>query len=269
MACAWRVARPMADIERTIEGGVATIMLNRPDSANAFTVEMIDQWAQWLVDARTDNNVGALVLTAAGKHFCAGADFKVLGGAVSAYDRKTRLAEHIHRIPLALEDLDKPIIAAVNGAATGAGMDMALMCDMRFAARSARFSESYIRVGLVPGDGGAYYLPRLVGVSKALELLLTGDFVDAEEAYRIGLVNKVLDDAELLVETQRFARRLAEQPPINIRMIKRAVYQSQRLDLRTSLDLISSHMGVVQTTRDSREALDAFRAKRKPHFTGE
>lgn len=259
----------MADIERTIEDGVATITLNRPDSANAFTVDMIDQWAQWLIEARTDSKVRALVLTAAGKHFCAGADFKVLGGAVSAYERKTRLTEHIHRIPLALEELDKPIIAAVNGAATGAGMDMALMCDMRIAARSARFSESYIRVGLVPGDGGAYYLPRLVGLPKALELLLTGDFVDAEEAMRIGLVNKVVDDELLLEEAQRFARRLAAMPPINIRLIKRAVYQSLRSDLRTSLDLISSHMGVVQTTRDSREALEAFRAKRKPQFTGE
>lgn len=259
----------MADIERTIEDGVATITLNRPHAANAFTLDMIDQWAEWLVEARTDDNVRALILTGAGRHFCAGGDFKVLDGEVSAFERKARLTERIHRIPLALEDLDKPIIAAVNGAATGAGMDMALMCDLRFAGRSARFSEAYIRVGLVPGDGGAFYLPRVVGLPKALELLLTGDFVDAEEALRIGLVNKVFDDAQLLQETARFARRLAALPPINVRMIKRAVYRSIDSDLRTSLDLISSHMAVVQTTRDSREALDAFRAKRAPHFSGQ
>ncbi len=259
----------MADIERTIEDGVATITLNRQHAANAFTLDMIDQWAQWLVEARTDNNIRALILTGAGKHFCAGGDFKVLDGEVSAFERKTRLTERIHRIPLALEDLDKPIIAAVNGAATGAGMDMALMCDMRFASRSARFSEAYIRVGLVPGDGGAFYLPRVIGLPKALELLLTGDFVDAGEALRIGLVNKVFDDAQLLQETTRFARRLAALPPINVRMIKRAVYRSIDSDLRTSLDLISSHMAVVQTTKDSREALDAFRAKRTPRFSGQ
>lgn len=259
----------MADIERTIEDGVATITLNRQHAANAFTLDMIDQWAEWLVEARTDDNIRALILTGAGKHFCAGGDFKVLDGEVSAFERKARLTERIHRIPLALEDLDKPIIAAVNGAATGAGMDMALMCDMRFAGRSARFSEAYIRVGLVPGDGGAFYLPRVIGLPKALELLLTGDFVDAEEALRIGLVNKVFDDAQLLQETARFARRLAALPPINVRMIKRAVYRSIDSDLRTSLDLISSHMAVVQTTRDSREALDAFRAKRAPRFSGQ
>jgi len=259
----------MADIERTVRDGVATILLNRPEKSNAFTLEMIDQWAAWLVEARTDSSIGAIVLTGSGKNFCAGADFTVLSGQATAYDRKSRLTDRIHRIPLALEDLDKPVIAAVNGAATGAGLDMALMCDMRFAGGSARLAETYIRVGLVPGDGGAFYLPRLVGVAKALELLMTGDFVDAEEALRIGLVNRVVNDDKLLEETEAFARRLAAAPPINIRIIKRAVYQSLRLDLRTSLDLISSHMGVVQTTKDSREALDAFRSKRAPLFVGE
>jgi enoyl-CoA hydratase/carnithine racemase len=148
----------------------------------------------------------------------------------------------------------------------GAGLDFALMCDLRFMASSARVSEGYIRVGLVPGDGGAYYLPRLVGTAKALELLLTGDFIDAKEAHRIGLVNQVYDDGELMDETQAFAEKLAAGPPLVTRMIKRAVYQSAKSDLRTSLDLISSHMGIVQSMEESHEAFNAFREKRAPRF---
>ena len=147
-------------------------------------------------------------------------------------------------------------------------MDMALMCDMRFAARSARFSEGYIRVGLVPGDGGCYYLPRLVGTAKALELLLSGDFIDGGEAERLGVVNRVYDDDRLMDETYAFAERLAAGPPIATRMIKRAVYQSAQSDLRTALDLISSHMAVVTSTEDSKEAFQSFREKRQPRFQG-
>jgi enoyl-CoA hydratase/carnithine racemase len=210
-----------------------------------------------------------LILTGVGDVFCSGGDLEALStGEPTTYERKTFLTDHVHRVVLALEDLDKPVIAAVNGAAVGAGMDMALMCDMRFAARSARFSEGYVRVGLVPGDGGAYFLPRLVGPAKALELLLTGDFVDAAEAHRIGLVNRLYEDEDLMRETRLFTERLAAGPPLVVRMIKRTVYQSARSDLRTSLDLVSSHMAVVQSTRDSKEALSAFVERREPEFEG-
>ena len=262
----------MADLEYTVENGVGTILLNRPERKNAFTVEMVDTWAEILVGARTDDAVGTIVLTGADDAFCAGGDFGGLSpdaeGEPTPYDRKAFLTDHVHRVAYALEDLDKPVIAAVNGVAVGAGLDFALMCDMRFMARSARVSEGYVRVGLVPGDGGAYFLPRLVGPAKALELLLTGDFVDAEEALRIGMVNRVYDDEELMDETRAFAEKLAAGPPRITRMIKRAVYQSARSDLRTSLDLISSHMGVVQSMQESREAFNAFREKRAPKFEG-
>lgn len=259
----------VADLEYGVENGVGTILLNRPERKNAFTIEMIHRWAEILREARTDDSVGAIILTGAGDAFCSGGEFDSLApGEPTPYERKAFLTDHIHRIAYALEDLDKPVIAAVNGAAVGAGMDFALMCDMRFAARSARFSEGYVRVGLVPGDGGNYYLPRLVGTAKALELLLTGDFIDATEAERIGLVNRVYEDDALMEETRRFAERLATGPPLIIRMIKRAVYQSARSDLRTSLDLISSHMGIVQSMEDSKEAFYAFREKRTPHFKG-
>jgi enoyl-CoA hydratase/carnithine racemase len=231
---------------------------------------MIDTWARALRDARTDPDVRVVVLTGAGDAFCSGVDLDRRQDATPAtpLERKENLTERIHRIPFALEDLDKPVIAAINGVAVGAGMDMALMCDMRIMARSARLSEGYVRVGLVPGDGGCYYLPRLVGTAKALELLLTGDFIDAEEAGRLGIANHVVDDADLAGAVDTLARKIADGPPVAIRTIKRAVYQSARSDLRTALDLISSHMAVVTSTEDSAEALAAFREKRPANFIG-
>jgi enoyl-CoA hydratase/carnithine racemase len=262
----------VADLEYGVENGVGSILLNRPERKNAFTIEMVDRWAEILREARTDDSVGAIILTGAGDAFCSGGDLGSLSPDAedepTPYERKAFLTDHIHRIAYALEDLDKPVIAAINGVAIGAGLDFALMCDMRFAARSARMSEGYIKVGLVPGDGGAYYLPRLVGPAKALELLLTGDFIDADEAHRIGMVNRVYEDEELIEETRAFAEKLAAGPPRVTRMIKRAVYQSTRSDLRTSLDLISSHMGIVQSMEESHEAFNAFREKRTPHFEG-
>ena len=259
----------MADIEYEIADGVGTITLNRPDKGNSFTLEMVDRWAEIYRDARTNNEVRALVLTGAGTRFCSGADLSVLDAEEQTpLSRKEVLTHRVHRVALALEDLDKPVIAAINGVAVGAGMDMALMCDIRIAARSARLSEGYIRLGIVPGDGGCYYLPRLVGTSKALELLLTGDFVDAEEAHRLGIVNAVYDDAELRSQAHALAARLAAGPTVALRMIKRAVYQSAHSDLRTALDLISSHMAVAQLTEDAQEAYRAMKDKREPVFRG-
>jgi enoyl-CoA hydratase/carnithine racemase len=254
--------KAMADIEITVTDGIATILLNRPEQRNAFTVEMIDEWARFLVSARTDDSVAVVVVTGATGAFCSGGDFAVITDANTALAQKRLLQEHIQRVPLALDDLDKPVLAAVNGAAVGAGMDMALMCDIRYASRSARFSEGYIKVGLVPGDGGCFYLPRLVGIGRALELLFTGDFVDAEEAERIGIVNKVFEDDELVPATMALARRLADSSPIALRAIKRTTYQSARVDLRTALDLASSHFGVISVTEDAGEAMSSFRERR-------
>ena len=260
----------MADLEYSVAEGIGTIRLNRPERKNAFTLEMADQWATLLAGARIDPDVRVLILTGTGDAFCSGVDLERRNEHMPATPlaRKQVLTDRVHRIALAMEDLDKPVIAAINGTAVGAGLDMALMCDMRIMARSARASEGYIRVGLVPGDGGCYYLPRLVGVAKALELLLTGDFIDAEEAARIGLVNHVVDESELDGAVQVLARKIANGPPVVVRMIKRATYQSMRTDLRTSLDLISSHTGVVGLMGDSAEAMAAFREKRQPRYTG-
>ena len=249
------------------EAGIATIALNCPERKNSFSMDMIDQWANALGQWRSDPEVRVIVVTGSGDSFCSGAYLTPSPGegAVeqTAFDRKSNLWDRIHRIPLTLEDIDKPVIAALNGVAVGAGLDMALMCDVRFAAESARFSEGYVKVGFVPGDGGAYYLPRLIGVAKALELLWTGDFIYAPEAERIGMVNRVFPDEKLMEETYKFAKKLADGPTKVIQLIKRATYQSSRVDLRTALDLISSHMGVIRSTKDSQDAMKASMTRLK------
>ena len=245
----------------TTQEGIATITLNCPERKNSFTMDMIDLWVGALEKWRTDPEVRVIVLTGAGDAFCSGVYFQSQVGEKhreeTPFEMKSRLWDQIHRIAFILEDIDKTVIAALNGVAVGAGLDMALMCDMRFAADSARFSEGYVKVGFVPGDGGAYYLPRLVGIAKALELLLSGDFITAAEAERIGMVNRVYPAATLMEETYAFARRLAHGPAKVIQMIKRATYQSSRSDLRTALDMISSHMAVIRTTQDSKDAMKA------------
>lgn len=262
----------MDDLLWSVRDGIGTITLNRPGSRNAFTLAMIRDWEQLLRDAKTNDDVRVLVLTGAGdKAFCSGVDLSQISHAdpnLTPLQRKSQLHDEIHRVALALEDLDKPIIASINGVAVGAGLDMALMCDMRIMSTSARVSEGYVRVGLTPGDGGAYYLPRIVGTAKALELLLTGDFIDAEEALRIGLVNRIAAPENLAAETERLARTIADHPPVTVRMIKRATYQSAHTDLRTALDLISSHFAVVAATEDAAEALAAMREKRSPQYRG-
>ena len=259
----------MADLEYTVSDGIGTILLNRPASKNAFTYPMIDEWAAALRSARTDPDVRVVVVTGAGDAFCSGVDLGEFNAdATDPLAVKSVLHDRIHRVAYALEDLDKPVIAAVNGVAVGAGMDMALMCDIRLLASSARLSEGYVKVGLVPGDGGCYFLPRLVGMAKALELLWTGDFVTAEDALGLGIASYVYPDEDFDTSWRAFAARLAASPPLNVRLIKRAAYQSARADLRTALDLISSHMAVVRSTRDSAEAMSAFRERRPPSFEG-
>jgi enoyl-CoA hydratase/carnithine racemase len=256
------------DIEYAVDEYVATITLNRPHRKNAFTTAMVDAWADALVSAGADEGVRAVVLTGAGGAFCSGVDLAEFKGAARApADEKRFLTDHVHRVARAVEALDKPLIAAVDGAAVGAGLDMALMCDYRVGSRTVRLSEAYIRVGLVPGDGGCWLLPRLVGQSRALRLLWTGEFVDAEEGLALGLLDEVADDA--LARARQFAVQVAAQPPLAVRMIKRAVRQGAQQDLLSHLDLVSSHFGVIASTADSAEAYSAFTERRTGKFTGQ
>jgi enoyl-CoA hydratase/carnithine racemase len=246
---------------------VGLIRIDRPDKLGAFTWAMIDRWTEALVSAQRDDAVRAVVLTGTGRGFCAGVDLDELAAVGrDPIDHKRMLTDRVHRVVRAAADLDKPLICAVNGLAAGAGMDMALLCDIRLAASSARFGTGYVRIGLVPGAGGAYFLPRLVGTARALELFWTGDWLTARQACEMGIVSHVFPDDEVLGQALGLAERIARQSPIAVSMIKRAVYQSLATDLRTSLDLASSHLAVVQSTEDHAEAISALRERREPVF---
>lgn len=255
------------DLIYEMDNAVAILRINRPDRLGAFTWPMIDRWADALMKAQQDERVRAVILTGTGRGFCTGIDLESLEQVESTpLAGKRMLTDRVHKVVRAVRDLDKPLICAVNGLAVGAGMDMALMCDIRLASTSASFSEGYIKVGLVPGDGGAYFLPRIVGTSRALELLWTGDSLSAADALDLGIVSHVYEDERLQVEALALAHRIAAQSPVAVAMIKRSVYQSQNMDLATSLDLISSHLGIVQSTEDYAEAWQAMRDRRTPNF---
>jgi enoyl-CoA hydratase/carnithine racemase len=250
-------------------GQVAIITLNRPEAKNAFSPEMIALWKKYLVKAGEDERVRVIVVTGKGETFCSGGDIRDMAeGKLKSWDMKRFLWDGVHRIALVLEDLDKPVIAAINGAAMGAGLDMALMCDLRVSSDQARLAESYINMGLIPGDGGAFYLPRLIGTAKALELLWTGEILSAKQALGLGIVNRVVPHESLMEETLKLAGSIAARPPLAVRMMKRAVYQGQTSTLRAHLDYISSQISLLSETKDHQEAAKAFLEKRKPKFEG-
>jgi enoyl-CoA hydratase/carnithine racemase len=259
--------------------GVATITLNHPERMNAFTPTMIREWAQALEDARLDGDVRVVIVTGAGRGFCAGADLRAGSGVgvaevaraegpVSAADRRNWLRDSVHAVPRQVALLDKPYICAANGPAVGAGMDMCSMADIRIASDTARFAMSYAKVGLVPGDGGCYYLPRIVGLAKALELIWTGDFIDAQEALRIGYVSKVVVPDELMPATCELAQRIAKGPAVALQLAKRLVYRGQTSDVYEALEAAGHSMAIVQATEDAREGPRAFAEKRDPQFKG-
>jgi enoyl-CoA hydratase/carnithine racemase len=256
--------------------GVATITLNRPERMNAFTDVMIREWAQALEDARLDREVRAVIVTGAGRGFCAGADLRGGSGVAenanagtpsTAADRRNWLRDGVHYVPRAVQLLDKPYIAAVNGAAVGAGMDMASMADIRIASEAAKFAMSYVKVGLIPGDGGCYFLPRIVGVAKALELIWTGDFVDAQEALRIGYVSRVVAD-DLMRTAREFALKLAQGPAVAMQLAKRLVYRGMDASWHEAFEMAGSAMAIAQNTEDAREGPRAFVENRPPQFKG-
>jgi enoyl-CoA hydratase/carnithine racemase len=264
----------MPDLTCAVDDYVALVTLNRPHKANALTDEMFSGLVEIYTEAAARPDIRVVVLTGAGRHFCAGGDVKrPQGEGLGGPDRSAAMARErvktlVQTVPKALYNLDKPVIAAVNGAAVGAGLDLALMCDLRFGAQSATFAAAYIRVGLIPGQGGSYFLPRVVGLPKALELLLTGDQIDAAEAYRIGMINRLYSDEDLMPRTLEFAARLAATPPVHVQLTKRAVYSSLTSTLDTSLELSASHMAIVQSLEDSKEARAAWLEHRPATFTG-
>ena len=253
----------MPDLIYEVKDHLARITLNRPEQLNCFSEEMIQLWTAALEDIRDNDDIYAVLLSGKGKAFCAGGDVKAMAAGDGFFEsheditstalaRKNSLWKGVQRIPLTLEEIDKPVIAKIQGAAVGAGLDMALMCDVRIAGESATFSETYFNAGIVPGDGGAYFLPRLVGRDKALDMFWNAKMLKGAEAERIGLVTTVVPDAELDDYVERYMQKLLEAPQQAMRLTKRAIYQSEQSTLRSSLDMVSSFMGIVTELSDYR-----------------
>jgi 2-(1,2-epoxy-1,2-dihydrophenyl)acetyl-CoA isomerase len=256
-------------------GRIVSITLDRPEERNAISSHAAcDELVAAVARASADPGVSCLILTGAGSAFCSGANLKKMldrDGITRADTPAATRANYkrgIQRIPLALWDCEVPTIAAVNGPAMGAGCDLACMCDIRIASEQAQFAESFLRLGLVPGDGGAWYLPRIVGLSKAAELTYTAATIDAHEALAIGLVSRVVPHAELMPAALALATRIAAQPPQALRLSKRLLRESQHARLPELLELSAALQALVHESADHTEAVQAVREKRSPIFTG-
>ena len=257
-----------------VEAHVATVTIDVPDQRNAISdPPVIDALIDALQRADADPAVRVVILTGAGPVFSSGGNVKAMAGPgglrdAAPYRTRRNYRDQIQRIPLAIEALDVPVIAAVNGAAIGAGCDLACMCDLRIAAASARFAESFVKVGIVPGDGGAWLLPRVVGFAKAAEMALTGDPIDAAEALRIGLVSQVVADADLPAAARTLADRIAVNPPVAVRLTRRLLRAAWNNRLDTVLEMSAALQALAHATADHDEAVAAFVGKRVPKFTG-
>jgi 2-(1,2-epoxy-1,2-dihydrophenyl)acetyl-CoA isomerase len=249
-------------------GPVATITLNRPEARNALDLEMRRELLAALDDLEADAGARVLVLTGAGGHFCAGGDVKLMrDGRWTAAQGRERV-ESLNRMVMRLVDFPRPTIAMVDGAAVGAGCNLALCCDLIVASDRARFGEVFGKIGLVPDGGGSWLLPRLVGLARAKELIFTADIIDAAEARRIGLVNRVVPAAELASATRALAERIAAGPPLALGLAKRMVNRAAATDLRSALEQEALSQAIAIVSQDHQEGLRAFFEKRAPRFGG-
>ena len=249
-------------------GGVLTITLNRPDKLNAFVAEMHGLLRQAITQAEEDASIRALLLTGAGRGFCAGQDLSERDMNDPNLDLGGGLEANYNPFIRRLRALPKPVVAAVNGVAAGAGANLALACDLVLAARSASFIQAFSKIALVPDCGGTYWLPRLVGLQRAMGMALLAERVSAEDAERWGLIWKCVDDAKLMDEANALARALAAGPTHTYGMIKKALYASSGNSLGEQLDLERDFQREVGRHGDYREGVAAFLEKRKPAFTG-
>ena len=256
--------------------GIATITLNRADLRNPISdLDLIEALLDTLTQIEDDPNVRCAILTGAGTAFSAGGNLKAMrpdsGGLNASLPARTRrnYKSGIQRLPLAFAALEVPVIAAVNGPAIGAGLDLACMCDLRVASESAKFAESFVKLGIIPGDGGAWLLQRIVGFSKAAELTLTGETIDAAEALRIGLVSQVVPAADLIEAARKMAARIACNPSFAVRMAKRLLWDAQSMSIGQVLEMSAAMQSVAHATKDNAEAVNAFLEKRKPVFKGD
>lgn len=254
--------------------GVGWLTLNRPDRLNALTGEMTARLADLVQEMGDDDGVRCVVLTGAGRAFCAGADMGGMSSRASgaAPERSAEQArrgfKHTQRLILGLNSIEKPVIAMVNGDAVGAGFDIACACDLRVASDTARFMVAFTRIGLVPGWGGTWLMPRLIGIPKALELLYTGDFFSAEDALRCNFVNAVHPADALRDATTALAERIAAGPPISMRLNKLQVFRGLEMSLESALKFNAVTETITLGSEDHREGVSAFREKRPARYAG-
>lgn len=247
--------------------GIATITLNRPDALNAWSQELEREFLTAMEDARKDESVKVVVITGAGeKAFSAGADIKAMKGMTALKARA--LSQMGYRICNAVESLEKPVIAALNGYALGGGMEVSMACDFRIASDKARMGQTEINIGLIPGWGGTQRLTRLVGKAKAKELVYTGKIIDANTAFQWGLVNKVVPAGELMAAVKEFAQELAGKAPVAIKVAKSLIDRGADVDLESALAMEREGFGVVGSSEDLQEGVSAFTEKRKPTWKG-
>jgi enoyl-CoA hydratase/carnithine racemase len=254
-----------------VKDAIATLTLNRPERLNALGGTLRDDLYDAVLRASGDTDVRVIVVTGAGKGFCAGGDVKAMNEVKEGRAERPlidKVAPPRDRVLLAMRDAPQPVIAAVNGAAAGAGMNLALGCDIRLASTTAKFTQAFVKRGLHPDWGGTYFLPRLVGMAKACELIFTGDIIDAQEALRLGVVSAVYPPEALMPAAYALARKIADGPPIAIRLAKRALYHSQDVDLRAALEFETFAQNIASETEDAREGIRAFVEKRPALFKG-
>jgi 2-(1,2-epoxy-1,2-dihydrophenyl)acetyl-CoA isomerase len=259
----------MTDLLETRTDGIAWLTLNRPDRLNAFSPAMLAALAEALERLGGDAEVGAVVITGAGRGFCAGGDVKTMPArAGQGFDERVESLRRMHRLPLLLRTMPKVAIAMVNGPAVGAGLGLALACDLRIAGRSARFGTGFAGVGYSGDFGGSWSLTRLVGTAKARELYFLGDVLDAAAAASLGLVNRVVEDDALEAETTALARRIAQGPRVALGYMKRNLFAAETEPFAAVLEMEAVHQARTAMTEDHREAAAAFAEKRRPVFKG-
>lgn len=260
----------MSDVEVKSEAGVRWIALNRPESKNGLTDAVNAAIIEALDGAGADKAIRCVVVTGSGGNFCSGLDLKAMAsGGMGVDNVEEHMRKYFHGLIRAVRRVEKPVVALVDGAAVGYGCDLALACDLRIGTERTRFGEVFVKRGLMPDGGGTWSLPRLVGVGKALELMFTGELVGADEALRIGLLNRVIPSAEAVAQTWDFAKRLAAGPPLVHAWIKRAVYAAQASDLDAALENEVRGQMQLLRSKDFMEGIAAFFQKRDPRFTGE
>ena len=250
---------------------IVKITLNRPDTRNALSGDIIEGLVEYIQKADKDKNVGCVILTGAGKSFSSGGNLQEIKD-MTTKDQMTQAQLEdwyrfgIQKIPLTMNSIDVPVVAAVNGHAIGAGNDLCTMCDIRIAGEDAKFSESFLRIGIIPGDGGSWFLPKIIGLARANEMILTCDVLDANKALDWGLVSKVVPNENLIIEAQKLAYKIAAQPPEASRRAKRLLRMSQNVPLQDALEMAASQQSMLQQLDDHREAIDALLEKRKPNY---